>query len=352
MTDATRRLGEQVLESLSSGLIAVNRQRQIVAVNRSAAHHLAVAPSRLAEGMVIDAIESAEFFGALFDEVKCGGGPLVRREIALVSPQGVRKEIGISAAPLEGPEAFNGVIFLFTDITERRNLERAAELNRQLAALGELTAGVVHELRSPVSAISGLAEIMMRKLPQDEDLHEAAKTIFEEAANLERSIARFLGFARPFDLEPSFCNAEEIVDRVIKLSERRAAGKQVMLTTHLAEDLPGLRADSSRVAQALANIVNNAIDAVDIEGQVTVSVRCIADMMIFEVCDNGPGIHLAPGEDLFTPFFTKKEAGTGLGLPIAHRIVTAHGGTIGFQNLPEAGALFQVKLPLSSGFSP
>jgi signal transduction histidine kinase len=103
------------------------------------------------------------------------------------------------------------------------------------------------------------------------------------------------------------------------------------------------------VVQVIVNIVNNAIEAVSDGGQVTLAVRQEGSDMVFDVADNGPGIHLQPGEDLLKPFFSKKESGTGLGLAICHRIVTAHGGVITYGDRDEGGARFSVRLPIQSG---
>src|SRR5690606_32244747 len=114
-----------------------------------------------------------------------------RRELVLETPEG-QKIVGVTASLLQGPAAFNGVIFLFIDLTEIRQLRRAAELNRQLAQLGELTAGVVHELRNPLSVISGMSELLMRKLGEGHEHQRKAKVIFEEAEELEKLITQFL----------------------------------------------------------------------------------------------------------------------------------------------------------------
>jgi len=110
-----------------------------------------------------------------------------------------------------------------------------------------------------------------------------------------------------------------------------------------------MRADAGRIAQALANILNNAVDAAGDGGHVAVSVRAETDEVVFEVLDDGPGLHLGPDEDVFSPFFTRKEGGTGLGLSVVHRIVTAHGGRVTHGDRAEGGARFEIRLPLDVG---
>lgn len=339
---------EQIINSLTSGVVALDADGVVVIANAAAAAHLHVEASRLAPGCRFDALPHVRPFLDIIQEVRDFGRAVQRREIILDFPDGERKEIGLTASPLEGPEAFNGVIFLFVDMTERRRLERAAELNQQLATIGELTAGVVHELRNPVSVIRGMAELLLRKLV-DEDLQATARLIFDEAIHLERSIAQFLGFARPFELELAWCNADEVAERALQLCRRRAEDKGVELVYRPEGELPDLRVDPGRLAQALANLLTNAVDAVDAGGYAGLIARQDGNEMVYEVVDNGPGLHLGPGEDPFQPFFTGKEDGTGLGLAIVHRIVTAHHGSVSCGDRPTGGAKFEVRIPLDSG---
>ena len=340
-------LYEQIVNSLSSGVIAVDHQGIVIMSNPAAVAYLGVRTDELRPGAPLNQVRNAEPLAAVLHEVMASGESLSRHEITLSLSNGGVKRIGLSASVHKGPAPLRGVIVLFTDMTERLRLERSAELNRQLAALGELTAGVVHELRNPVSVISGMAELLIRKLDPEDERQGAAHTILREASALERSISQFLGFARPFELQRDACAAAAIVERTVQLCRRRAEHKGVTIETKVDPELR-LHADSYRVAQALSNIINNAIDAVPRGGRVSLHAVQAQDHIQFEIADDGPGIHLLPGEDLFTPFFTKKEGGTGLGLTIAHRIITAHCGSLSYGNRREGGASFTVRLPIEN----
>ncbi len=339
-------LYEQIVNNLGSGVIALDRAGRIVMANPAAAAYLDVDPSALAPGTALDDVPNATPLADVLASVTDSGEPISRHEVTLALPSGVVKQIGLSASVHAGEESLNGIIVLFTDMTERVRLERSAELNRQLAALGELTAGVVHELRNPVSIISGMAELLIRKLdPEDERLN-AAQTILRETSALERLISQFLGFARPFELQRGKCTADAIVERTVQLCRRRAEQKKVTIETKCPLDIK-IHADLYRVAQSLSNIANNAIEAVGRDGRVSIRVEASDDDVLFTIADNGPGIKLQPGEDVFRPFFTKKEGGTGLGLTIAHRIIAAHGGTVSFENGLDGGARFSILMPVA-----
>lgn len=339
---------EQVVESLTSGVIVLDAEGHILAANRAAAHQLCVSPALLKRGKPLAKQPVLEAFANLFTEIQQHIEPVYRRELLLETDQG-SKTIGVTASVLRDDAQFIGAIFLFIDLSAVRALERSVELNRQLAQIGELTAGVVHELRNPLSVISGMAELLLRRLGEGHPLERHASTICHEAGELEKLIRQFLLFARPFGIERSRCAPDEIVDRALTLCERMAREKGVHIHVQHLPDAPVLEVDYGRMAQALSNLVRNAIEILKPGGRI--HIRTIPDdgaQLSFLVEDNGPGIQLAQGEDLFSPFFSKKEGGTGLGLSICHRIVTGHGGTITFGNREAGGAWFRITVPVTA----
>jgi len=342
---------EQIIDSLNSGVIAFDTNGVIIMVNHAARRYLRMSHRQLHKGMQLDGLQLPGPFVDVLRGVMASHRPLSRREIIVSQPDGSRKEIGLSASLLKGPHAFNGAVFLFVDMTERRRLERAAEHNSRLAQIGELTAGVVHEMRNPLTVISGTAELLQRKTPLDDASRKIVNTILLEAQSLEKLISQFLGFAKPSDLETTSCRPEAIAERAYGLCLPRARKKDVKLDISAAPKLPQMRADFGKLAQAIVNIVNNAIDAVPNGGHVTIHTRRESGVIVFEITDNGPGIHLRPEEDIFKPFFSKKESGTalGLGLAIVRRMATAHGGSASYTNLEEGGIRFSLRIPIEQG---
>lgn len=338
----------QIVASLSSGVLAVDQSGRVLTANAAAAGILNLPADALVPGEDIQRFEAALYFGELARELERGRHGIQRREIE-IEVSGVRRILGVTASALRGPAAYNGAIFLFTDLSEVRNLQRRAELNRQLAQIGELTAGVVHELRNPMSVISGMSELILRRLGPDHPQAKQTETIFQEASHIEKLISQFLSFARPFEAKLARCQADPVVDRALQLVDRVAGEKDVALGRVIEPGLPHVQADQMKLAQALGNLLRNAIEAVRPGGSVTLVVQAGEASIDFRVEDDGPGIHLQEGEDLLNPFFSKKEGGTGLGLNIVHRIVTAHGGNITYGNRPEGGAFFQVSLPIEYG---
>lgn len=348
-TGAAPHYSTQIIQGLASGVIAVDGAGRVITVNAAACDHLNIGPDDLHAGADFKTVAGLEPFAAILEELARTGQGITRREVFVGQGPVARKEIGVSASLLEGPEPNNGAIFLFTDMTERRKIERAAEVNKQLASLGELAAGMVHELRNPLTIISGRAELLLRKLKDDEKLGASLESILAETKLLEKSIAQFLSFAKPFEFQPAPCQVREVVGRALELCRQRADGKAVGLSVVEEGEFGQIHIDAGRMAEAIANIVANAIDAVDEGGHVEVRTRQEGAETIFEIEDDGPGIHLEDAEDLFSPFFTKKRDGTGLGLSIVQRIVFAQGGTVTYGNIDGGGARFEIRIPTVQG---
>lgn len=346
-----RPVGEQILASLPSGVLAAGADGRVLTLNPAAREFLRLAPEAGMPGEPLAAIGNAKPFAEIFDEIRETGAAVLRRSVFLAYDDLSRREIGLNASLLDGPAAFNGVIFLFTDMTERRQLERAAHLNRQLADLGELTAGVVHELRTPVMVVSGMSELILRQAEPGTSVHNNATVILRECRNLDGLIGQFLGFARPFDISAARCSPDELARRAVKLCTLKANHKSVKIVPKIDDDLPVIHADGGKIVQVLVNLVNNAIDAVEEgKGVINVFARTEDDGQVaFAVVDNGPGLQLGDEEDVFKPFVTKKEGGTGLGLSIVSRIVHAHKGTVAYSTDRRGGACFTVVLPAAKG---
>lgn len=336
-----------IVNDLKSGVLAIDSQDKVVAMNPAAHRHLGLEPGAIIEGGPMASFEALQPFLELVERMKASGEAIMRHEVILREQTIAPIEIGVSASLFEGPGEYNGGVLLFTDMTERRRLERAAAINRQLASLGELAAGVVHELRNPLTIISGRAELLLRDVGSNKKARENVTEIIKESKLLERAITQFLGFSRPFEIKMLQHSVVDVVGRTLQLCSQRADRRSVELLSQVPESLGKICVDGDRLAEALANIVANGIDAVDEGGRVAVKAREAGPNIVFEVTDNGPGIHLGPAEDLFSPFFTMKRDGTGLGLSIVQRIIGAHDGTVAYANRPEGGARFEVTLPIA-----
>ncbi len=249
---------------------------------------------------------------------------------------------------------------LYRELAERlaetnRRLEQAqaeARRSERLAALGQLSAGLAHEIRNPLGVIKGSAEMLNQKLQQSDELaRELAGYIWSEVNRLSELVTEFLDFARPLhaDLHPTDLVA--LLDRVLKTVAERWNGKPVTVERDYAPNLPLAPLDESLCEQAFLNLVQNAYEAMaEKGGTLRVEVRGAdhEDRAGLEVrfSDTGPGVPSHLREEVFNPFVTTKKTGVGLGLSIVSKIIDGHQGSIRVDTGPQGGAVFTVFLPL------
>lgn len=218
-------------------------------------------------------------------------------------------------------------------------LAATREQKRQLASLGEMAAVLAHELRNPLAALKGHAQLLLEQLPQGSKPRDKAARVVSESERLEALSEDLLSFVRTTVLEPQDVNpAEFLSDCVAALGDAR-------IEVFTSSAPPTWQLDPQRMRQVLANLLTNALEASPPDGKVLAHVRREGSELVFAIRDHGKGI---PEQDLpriFEPFFTTRARGTGLGLAIVRRMVSLHGGRISARNADEGGALFTVRLP-------
>jgi signal transduction histidine kinase len=232
------------------------------------------------------------------------------------------------------------------------NLKKAeAEVRRseRLAALGQLTAGLAHELRNPMSTMKTSAELLSRTVGEENPIaREMAGYIRDEVDRTNSLITRFLDFARPQHLKMEKGDLAAMLDHAIEQFEREKsdAAASVTVFKNYSPDVPPIAFDAELMERVIYNLVMNAAQASPPGGVVTVKTRQIEDQVEIAVIDRGTGIDPANRESIFNPFFTTKSAGVGLGLAIVSKIVDEHGGRITVESTPGEGSVFLVFLPL------
>lgn len=230
------------------------------------------------------------------------------------------------------------------------NLEKAEEAMRRterLAALGQLTAGLAHELRNPIGTIKNSAELLSKRLPAEDELSlELSGFIQSEVDRTNSLITRFLQFARPFQLQRSRGDISQVLDRAILHVERQFPNFTVTFVRNYAPDVPSVNVDQELIEQVFINLLANAAQASPPGSVVTVKTRADQQFLEVAVIDRGVGIDPAIQGSIFNPFFTTKKDGVGLGLAIVAKIVDEHAGRIVVESEPGQGSVFRVLLPL------
>jgi signal transduction histidine kinase len=241
-----------------------------------------------------------------------------------------------------------------------RNLKQAqAEARRaeRLAALGQLSAGLAHEIRNPLGVIKGSAELLNQKLAVSDPLsQELAGFIYVEVNRLSALVGRFLDFARPSQLALHAENLAEVMEQSLKTAAQQGATARIHVHRDFAPDLPPVLADRELCEQAFNNLLSNACEAMGAQGgelRIRVHPAIASDgqtgEVVVEIEDTGPGVPADVKEQIFNPFFTTKKTGVGLGLAIVSKIVDAHGGTLTLASPPGQGACFRMTFPAAEG---
>src|SRR5215470_19656219 len=288
------------------------------------------------------------------DGAQCTSCPLERRHALSdatrleVTGRGDRR-FSLSCAPVRQPDGQIFLLELVSDITERERLYARLSEAERLAATGELAAGVAHEIRNPLAAIVNATTL----LGEEESLtqEERASTlgaVRKEARRLNRILSEFLVFARPREPKRLAGDIREVIDHVITLiREDPSRARQVELEVRVDPAVPSFVFDTDQMTQVLLNIALNGVEALDGPGRVGIDVGLRGSSVAIAVSDTGRGMPPEERRRAFDPFYSRKPAGTGLGLTLARRIVTAHGGQIEVESTPGRGTCFTILLPIA-----
>ncbi|HKT48153.1 MAG TPA: ATP-binding protein [Candidatus Acidoferrales bacterium] len=343
----TERFSEEVTRYMPAGLLVINATGIITNANPAA--ELTLGARGLAFRRYSEALGEKSDLTRLLAECLATGKIFRREEVKHVAPGDDPRQLGVTISPIRrGEGKINGAICLLSDLTELASLQQQVQLKENLAALGELSAGIAHEFKNALATISGYAQMIQSEGGSAEVIENAAR-ILEQTRNITHVVTEFLKYARPLDISSEPVSVQAIIERI---------------TQEVAEAQPDVRirfegafgwtsGDEGLLRQAFLNLARNAAEAcasapnggkVLIRGEMSKGESGLQRVIIF---DNGSGITPAAQAKLFRPFFTTKPRGTGLGLAVVQKIVIQHGGRVDARNRPEGGAAFIVTLPLS-----
>jgi len=216
----------------------------------------------------------------------------------------------------------------------------------RLSAIGQLAASLAHEIRNPLAAIDGAANLIESPQTPDETRKGSLAVIHKEIQRLNRLLTNLLDFARPRKPEFQALEPSRLIDSIISLTGHSAEQKGVALRKDVPKPVPSFECDPEQMKQVVLNLAINAVQAMTGPGEVVLSAHQLDSSVAISVRDQGPGIEKENMERIFNPFFTTKEAGTGLGLSVVYQIVTQHGGIVKTERNPKGGMTFSVVIPL------
>jgi signal transduction histidine kinase len=268
-------------------------------------------------------------------------------EIEAKNREGRKHNLLITTSPVIGT---NHYLLVQRDITEFKNLEKKLYDSQKLAALGQLSAGIAHEIRNPLSSIKMSLQILAKRMnPEGNDL-KRFKIAEREVDHLEMLVNNILAFAKPVEPKKSPVDLSKVLEQAIDMAEKGIADKKIEIQTEFNEVLP-VTVDSAMMADAFLNVIRNALEAVTEYGKIIVSLRYFDETrqsVAVEIKDNGSGIDDEDMPHIFNPFFTRKNYGTGLGLSLVKKIVDIHQGTIDISSKMNEGTTVLIVLPLGT----
>ncbi|HEY6928781.1 MAG TPA: ATP-binding protein [Thermoanaerobaculia bacterium] len=345
--EALQRLQElhgNVIATMSSGLLTTDSSLRATFLNRAGGDLLGTDPSR-APGTPIS--ELGFDFADEWDRIRqrLGDRETYRGEIEL-DRDNSRHVVGFSLRVLKDAEGGEGALLLFQDLTEMKKLERKARFNEQLAAVGELAAGIAHEIRNPLASISGSVQVLSNELNVGSAERRLMEIIVSESGRLSKTIEDFLRFVRPQERNVAVFDVARTVTEVMdlfRLSNEVSDAHQISVDVSPPTSM--LSGDRDQIRQIVYNVAKNAVRAMSQGGKLTVIGRENEAWYTIRFVDTGQGMSQEQLARLFTPFSTAFDGGTGLGMAIVRRIVQDHGGTIDAESRPGEGTTVTVLLP-------
>jgi PAS domain S-box-containing protein len=268
-------------------------------------------------------------------------------EIEATSKDGHKRNLLITTSPVVGT---NHYILVQRDITEFKNLEKKLYDSQKLAALGQLSAGIAHEIRNPLSSIKMSLQILTKRMsPEGNDL-KRFKIAEKEVDHLEMLVNNILAFAKPVEPKKISVDLSKVLEQALALSEKEITDKKIELRTEFG-DVPPMAVDAEMMADAFLNVIRNAVEASKEYGKIKVSLRYAYETrqsVVVEIKDDGSGIDAEDMPHIFNPFFTRKNYGTGLGLSLVKKIVDIHQGVIDIFSKKNEGTKVFIILPLGT----
>jgi two-component system, NtrC family, sensor histidine kinase PilS len=342
---------QHVIDSLSSGLATTDLEGRILTFNRAAEQITGHSAVSVIGCRIEEVLDLPPNVAADLNSSGLGRGR--RLEAAYRTGDGRQIDLGFTATHLHTPSGNMGLLFAFQDVTDIRRLERDARLRQRLAAVGEMAAGIAHEIRNPLASMSGSIQILRQELPLSDEQAQLMDIVLRESERLNDTIRSFLAYARP----QRFSVARLDVGRVLNDAALLLRNSSEVHDGHTIDvDVPAsevaFEADENQIRQIIWNLATNGLRAMKNGGRLRLAAKVEesagnrTDSVVMEVSDEGVGIPPEELDGIFQPFRSSFAKGTGLGLAIVHRIVSDYNGEIQVSSTPGKGTTVSVRMPV------
>jgi two-component system nitrogen regulation sensor histidine kinase GlnL len=352
---------EDVLASLGDGLILLDTAGRVVFMSPGAEDLTAVSAHHASGRAAIQVFASHHWLAERITAFLHGEGRRVSDSGELAAPFGRRATVRLTASPVIDRDGTTvGSMLLLHDVVATRSLTETGERGSRVGELAAVAAGLAHEIKNPLGGIKGAAQLLADTLSADPDGLRFTSLITREVDRVSALLEQLLELTRPPRLRLAAVNVHRVLQDVLTL-ERTGAAASLTVRCNFDPSLPDVWADEAQLRQVFLNLVKNALESMERVGTLTITTRMETDFHVrtsptsrarqylsVDVEDTGPGIVPEDHERIFTPFFTTKNKGTGLGLAVSHRLVTQHGGLIKVESEPGRWTRFRVSLPVAT----
>ena len=350
---------QDILASVGDGLVLLDSEGLVVLMSPGAEDLTGMSTAQAAGRTAAEAFAANPWIAATVARSRSGETRRTSEVGELATPYGRRVSAHLTAAPvLDADGKVVGTLLLFSDTGGARSLAQKAERDARADELSAVAAGLAHEIKNPLGGIKGAAQILGETLAGDPEAGRFTALITREVDRVSALLEQLLELTRPPQLQLAAVNVHRILNDVLLLE--RTAGEALTVRCEFDPSLPDVCADEAKLRQVFLNLTRNALEAMGRKGILTISTRMETDfhvrnpgrgqgrLLSIEIEDSGPGIAPEDSERIFTPFFTTKASGTGLGLAVSRRLVAQHGGLLRVESEPGRGARFCVSLPVAT----
>jgi two-component system, sporulation sensor kinase E len=351
---------EYILRSIESGMIICDTQGKVTRFNQSAQKILDVSES-LAVGKHYKILfREKPILCSLIEMALSEKRVCSIPEMEMSKNNGENTWVAVSTSVVKDEQnKMLGVAVLLTDLTEIKRLQNEIAFKEKMAALGEMSSGLAHELRNSMGVILGFSKLLKKRETEktstgmNHTVHtteQIVSGILNEAMSMESLIQRFLTFAKPFDLKTEKVNLENVVEGCVKSLEENLKENKIQFELKSEPNLPTILGDRLLLKQSFQNLIQNSIEAMPQGGKLSIDLRetktyAGEKFIKVDISDTGCGIEEKDQKKIFNPFFTSKEKGTGLGLSLVKKIISLHHGEIEFESQVNKGTTFRIYLP-------
>ncbi len=342
----TKTLNDLIIENAADGVIAIDRQGDVTTMNPAAEMITGYTLNELVGRPYATLFSDPHFASPVLDTLAHGTEHLAQEVSFPARDRTI--ELSVTTSRIHNPNGeLIGALVIFSDLTARKETQRRLAQTERLATLGELMAGVAHEVRNPLTAIRGYVQIIRQQtsLPVHQ---EYLSVVLKEIDSINRVIQQLLDFSRPRQSLWQQVLLNSLIEETLILVQTSGVQARIAFNVEQDKGLPAIVADRELLKQVILNILINAVQAINARGEIRIRTwQYSATQQAVTIEDNGCGIDLALQKKIFDPFFTTKASGTGLGLALSQRIINAHQGDIHVASMPGCGATFTLILPIN-----